>query len=86
MGCLGESYLSQVPTGEMEFTVSHYAVAGSWNWGRLHSLLPMDICAKISMLRPPLSGSADFPCWGLTGDGQFTLKSTYWVTTNEDVV
>lgn len=81
--CLGDSFPGQIPDGELGFSVAYYARAGEWDWNRLRRLLPDEVCGKIAMLRPPIEGPADFPCWGLTGDGQFTLKSAYWVTANE---
>lgn len=32
------------------------------------------------VIKPPAPGAhSDFPCWDLTSDGQFSLKSTYGI-------
>lgn len=76
-GCLVEHVTASIPVGELNFSVSHYASNGCWRWDRLVNLLPSFICDRIATVKPPLPGCADFPCWGATSDGKFTLKSAY---------
>jgi ribonuclease HI len=63
----------------MEFPVSHYVMDGKWNWEVLNQLLPREICEKILAIKPPSNGKSDFPCWNLTSDGNFSLKSAYFI-------
>lgn len=76
-GCRVEHVAASIPVGELNFSVSHYASNGCWRWDRLLNLLPSFICDRIATIKPALPGCADFPCWGATSDGNFTLKSAY---------
>jgi hypothetical protein len=66
-----------IPIGQMEYVVSHYARDGQWNWEVLNQILPREICEKLTVIKPPSNGKSDFPCWNLTTDGNFSLKSAY---------
>jgi hypothetical protein len=70
---------NRVPPGHMEFPVSHYVMDGKWNWEVLNQLLPQEICEKILAIKPPSNGKSDFPCWNLTSDENFSLKSAYLI-------
>lgn len=48
-------------------------------------LLPTDVQAKLAVCKPPGPGPSDFPCWNLTNDGNFSLKSAYSVLHKEAV-
>lgn len=69
---------------EEEFHVSHYAHNGLWRWEVLYDCLPADVCAKISIIKPPSAGYSDFPSWKLSNDGNFTLKTTYEILFNQE--
>lgn len=75
---------NHVPGNEVNFSVSHYAKDGSWNWLRLHQYLDDDICQQIAIIKPPAAGLDNFPCWDLSNDGLFTLKSAYQVVMDAD--
>ncbi|AES80586.1 transmembrane protein, putative [Medicago truncatula] len=40
----------------------HYNVDGQWNLEVPNQLVPLAICAKITMIKPPFHGKYDFPC------------------------
>lgn len=70
---------SSIPEGESEFPVFHYVIDGNWNWNLIQRTVPMKICDKIAFLKPPCSDDKHFPCWNLSLDGYFSLKTAYEV-------
>lgn len=75
----------QIPHAEQNFTVSHYARDGVWDWEHLQHYLTPDLCQHIAIIKPPCVGPADFPSWDLSHSGQFVLKSAYQVVREEVV-
>lgn len=51
-----------IPSGELNFPVAYYACDGQWDWPALQNLLPLDVCNRIAVIKPPSHGRADFPC------------------------
>lgn len=41
------------------------------------------LCAKIAVIKSPTAGTSDSLCWGLTNNGQFTLKTAYFIALDE---
>lgn len=68
---------SSVPPADLEFHMFHNSTNGKWNWHLFYSIVPSDICDKIASLKPPNYDLKDFPCWNLTSDGYFSMKSAY---------
>lgn len=68
---------TSMPIHESEFSVVNYTKNGNWDWDRLRGWFSQDVCAKLAVIKPPNPRRHDFPCWNLTSDGDFTLKSAY---------
>lgn len=68
---------TSMPIHESKFSVVNYTKNGNWDWDRLRGWFSQDVCAKLAVIKPPNPGGHDFPCWNLTSDGDFTLKSAY---------
>lgn len=49
-----------VPQSELEFTVSNYALNGTWDWTRLDRLLPPCIWDRLAIIRPPFGWTQRF--------------------------
>lgn len=77
VGVLADMAGIVTPEGESEFPIAHYALNGGWNWLVLQWLLPGDVCDKIAGLKSPSPVRDDFPCWNLTSNGFFSLKSAF---------
>jgi hypothetical protein len=73
---LEDHNVALIPREELNFPVNHYASNGLWKWDKIRSILPNDICDKIVVIKTPLQGAPDFPCWKLSVDGYFSLKTT----------
>jgi hypothetical protein len=77
VGVLEDHILASIPREELNFPVNHYASNGLWKWDKIRSIVPNDICDKIAVIKPPSQGAPDFPCWKLSVDGNFSLKTAY---------
>jgi len=52
-----------------------------WDMHKIRSLISQDhIIHKIIGIPLPQTEAEDSFCWGLTGSGQFTMKSATWAT------
>lgn len=85
VGVLADILVNSIPDAELNFPVSHYCSNGNWNWNLINRHVPADICDKIACLKPPCLGARDFPCWNLTSDGYFSLKSAYGIIHNQSI-
>lgn len=74
---LASMVLHPIPQHERFFMVSHYGEEAGWRWDRFQQYLPDHICLLIAAVKPPSGASHDFPGWGPSSNGQFTLKSAY---------
>lgn len=65
----------------MEDTVSHFMLDGrGWNDAKFRMSLPEWIIGKIHMVRPGEGRHGDKFCWRHSGDGNFTVKSAYEIS------
>lgn len=48
-----------------------------WNWSRFQHLVPANICSEIVAIKSLNGNDFDFPCWKLSNDGIFSIKSAY---------
>lgn len=75
---LNEELHRQILDAEKDFCVAHYVKDNGWDWVYLKTWIPEDICQKLAVIKPPVAGTGDFPCWKLTSDGQFSLNFPCW--------
>ncbi|GAU36816.1 hypothetical protein TSUD_219190 [Trifolium subterraneum] len=83
VGALEDHIAASIPREELNFPVNHYASDGLWKWDKIRSIVPNDICDKIAVIKPPSQGAPDFPCWKLSVDGYFSLKTAYEFMENQ---
>lgn len=79
LGRLEDQFLSSIPSAELNFSVSFYASINDWNWEVIENVLPDEVCVAITNVKPPAPSLPDFPSWSASSDGQFSLKSTYFL-------
>lgn len=72
-GLLEDQFRASIPSHELNFPVSFYASEDGWRWDSLCNLLPADVCAKIASIKPLSQGLGDFPSWGCSSDGFFSI-------------
>lgn len=82
-GALVNTLGAHCPIEEIDFLAFHYVLNGSWNWNNINQHVLTDICVRIAAVMPPAPGALGFPCWKLTSDGLFSLKTTYDVLRNQ---
>lgn len=77
LGPLRDHVVCDIPHYATNFLVSSYCSSSGWSWDSFRGMLPKAICQKIPGIRPPSQGCYDFPIWGFSSDGFFTIKSVY---------
>ena len=69
----------QISPGDLQDVVASFVNSeGNWDWQRLHSVLPPEICHLICGLVPPSPNAGDDSvCWLPSHDGNFSVFSVY---------
>ncbi|KAF7835829.1 putative ribonuclease H protein At1g65750 family [Senna tora] len=74
-GALIENTIATPNANHMKEVANHVYASGDWKWARFEHMFPEAVCRKIAGLLPPnVNGQSDYPAWGLSKDGSFSIK------------
>jgi len=67
------------PLSDAELRVSDFITPEKqWDTAKLQQYLPPDLIQRVHSIPLPYSNVTDSFCWGLTGSGEFSIKSATW--------
>ncbi|KAF7834787.1 putative ribonuclease H protein At1g65750 family [Senna tora] len=78
-GPLKNHLLTEMREDEIHYKAVQYSIAsGDWDWAKFIHLLPDEIVKNIAGIQAPNEHAGeDMIFWGLTNDGNFSVKSAY---------
>lgn len=74
---LSDHSLGPLSNFDLNRPVAAFAVQGAWDWASLNQSLHENVCNIIASIRAPSPGSEDLPVRLHSADGLFSIKSTY---------